>query len=87
MQIATILICFLLNTVYPTNRKQISFLLADGCDVDPDGLIFSQEEDTHSPIESWGWKWTKDVTIVPNNVGWPSYNYMPDGHISGLKAR
>ena len=46
-----------------------------------------QEEDTDNPIETWEWKWSSDVTIVPNNVGWPSYKYMPDGHISGVKVR
>ena len=86
MKIARVLNFLVLNTVYSINRNQIVVVQADGCNVDPDSHIFTQEEDTNSPIESWGWKWTKDVTIVPNNVGWPSYKYMPDGHISGVEV-
>ena len=57
-----------------------------GCDFDPSKPIFTQEEDTDNPIEDWGWTWTKGIEIVPNNVGWPSYKYMPDGHISSIKV-
>ena len=59
---------------------------SSGCDFDPNSIIFIQEETTDNPIKDWGWKWTKDIDIVPNNVGWPSYKYMPDGHISAIKV-
>ena len=59
---------------------------ASGCDFDPNSHIFIQEEKTEHPIENWGWTWTKDIEVVPNKVGWPSYKYMPDGHISTVKV-
>ena len=59
---------------------------AAGCDFDPNSHIFIQEENTEHPIENWGWTWTKDIEVVPNKVGWPSYKYMPDGHISTIKV-
>ena len=59
---------------------------AGGCDFDPSSHIFIQEENTDHPIENWGWTWTKEIEVVPNKVGWPSYKYMPDGHISTIKV-
>ena len=86
MRIAEIFVSLLLTTVYPIHQNQILFVAEDGCAVNSDSSIFMQEEDTDNPIETWEWKWSSDVTIVPNNVGWPSYKYMPDGHISGVKV-
>lgn len=73
----TILYCY---------QNFISFAASDGCTFDPDSDIFKQNEDTSSPVENWGWKWTTNISVVPNNVGWPIYKWMPDGHISPLKV-
>ena len=67
-------------------QNSMNFVISDGCTFDPDSAIFNQNEDTSSPVENWDWKWTKNISVVANNVGWPIYNWMPDGHISPLKV-
>ena len=48
--------------------------------------MFNQYENMSSPAENWSWTSTGQVSTVPNHVGWPSYRWMPDGHISALKV-
>ena len=80
IEFAIALLFFLIVHAY------ISCASSSGCDFDPNSHIFIQEENTEDPIENWGWTWTNPIEIVPNRVGWPSYKYMPDGHISTIKV-
>ena len=59
---------------------------SEGCQFDPDSAIFNQEENDTSPIKDWGWKWTSNFSVVPNNAGLPIYKWMPDGHMSSIKV-
>ena len=48
--------------------------------------MFHQVENTSSPILDWDFC-IRYKRVVANTVGWYTYNYMPDGHISTLKVR
>ena len=48
--------------------------------------MFLQRENDTDPIENWSWRLKTEYEIVPNKVGWPHYNWMPDGHFSTLKV-
>ena len=47
--------------------------------------MFHQVENTSSPILDWDFCF-RYRRVVANTVGWYTYNYMPDGHISTLKV-
>ena len=47
--------------------------------------MFLQYEDETDPILRWSWRFLTDYQVVENVVGWPSYRWMPDGHISTLR--
>ena len=74
----------LFYTILYFYHNRIFVVASDGCTFDPDSTILKQSEDTSSPVENWAWKWTKNISVVPNDVGWPIYKWMPDGHISPL---
>ena len=57
----------------------------EGCSFDPSMPMFSQVEDTSDPITSWDFVILSE-NVVENTIGWPSYKWMPDGHISSLKV-
>ena len=76
-------------------------LTSEGCSYDEDAPIFHQQEDTSSPIRWTGQNieyfynnivyrnWDFLITysmVVENTVGWPNYNWMPDGHISTVQV-
>ena len=46
-------------------------------------MMFQQKEEAKEPVQDWTFLVT-DVTTVPNKLGWPTYRWMPDGHISVL---
>ena len=48
--------------------------------------MFLQYEEEDEPILRWSWRFLTDYQVVENVVGWPSYNWMPDGHISTLRV-
>ena len=48
--------------------------------------MFNQVENSSSPILDWDFC-IRYKRVVANTVGWYTYNYMPDGHISTLKVR
>ena len=48
--------------------------------------MFLQYEDDEEPILKWSWRFLTDYQVVENVVGWPSYKWMPDGHISTLRV-
>ena len=58
----------------------------EGCDWNETSLMFLQIENDTDPIENWSWRLKTEYKIVPNKVGWPHYNWMPDGHFSTLKV-
>ena len=47
--------------------------------------MFLQYEDERDPVERWSWRLLTDYQVVEDVVGWPSYRFMPDGHISTLR--
>ena len=61
-------------------------IASDGCQFDPTASIFNQIEKQESPKDDWGWKWTANISIVPNTANLPIYKWMPDGHISSVKV-
>ena len=56
-----------------------------GCAWDGEAEMFLQYEDERDPVESWSWRFLTEYQVVENVVDWPSYKFMPDGHISTLK--
>ena len=69
---------------FPTLIKP---LCSDGCPWDDSSDIFHQNEEIDNPVLNWSWNFTSDITTVPNHLGWPNYNHMPDAHISSIRAR
>ena len=47
--------------------------------------MFHQVENSSSPIDNWDFC-IRYRRVVANTVGWYTYNYMPDGHISTLQV-
>ena len=47
--------------------------------------MFHQAENSSSPIDNWDFC-IRYRRVVANTVGWYTYNYMPDGHISTLQV-
>ena len=56
-----------------------------GCAWDGEAEMFLQYEDERDPVERWSWRFLTEYQVVENVVDWPSYKFMPDGHISTLK--
>ena len=48
--------------------------------------MFLQYEEDDDPILEWSWRFLTDYQVVENVVGWPSYQWMPDGHLSTLRV-
>jgi len=54
---------------------------APGCHWDPLAPLFLQQEEEGA----LPWSFTLgEPSTVPNVLGWPEYNWMPDGHISSM---
>ena len=47
--------------------------------------MFHQVENNSSPILDWDFC-IRYKRVVADTVGWPTYTYMPDGHISTLQV-
>ena len=62
------------------------FFEGEGCPWDGEAGMFLQYEEEEDPILRWSWRFLTDYQVVENVVGWPSYNFMPDGHISTLRV-
>ena len=60
--------------------------LCEGCPWDGEAAMFLQYEEDDDPILQWSWRFLTDYQVVENVVGWPSYKYMPDGHLSTLRV-
>ena len=56
-----------------------------GCAYHNYAPMFRQWELTYSPVRNWGWR-IRNTQTVQNRIGWPSYRWMPDGHISTIKV-
>ena len=61
-------------------------LSGDGCLFSGDAAMFHQTEQTSSPVSDWSWRLLSQPSVVENTVGWPTYRWMPDGHISTLRV-
>ena len=61
-------------------------LSGDGCQFSGDAAMFQQTEQTSSPVSDWSWRLLSQPSVVENTVGWPTYRWMPDGHISTLRV-
>ena len=48
--------------------------------------MFHQTEETSSPVTNWSWRLLTQPTVVENTVGWPTYRWMPDGHLSTIRV-
>ena len=48
--------------------------------------MFQQSEETSSPVTDWSWRFLSEASVVENTVGWPTYQWMPDGHISTIRV-
>ena len=48
--------------------------------------MFLQYEEEDDPILRWSWRLVTDYQVVDNVVAWPSYKWMPDGHLSTLRV-
>ena len=60
--------------------------LCEGCPWDGEAALFLQYEEEDEPILKWSWRFLSDYQLVENVVGWPSYKWMPDGHLSTLRV-
>ncbi|XP_023336347.1 uncharacterized protein LOC111707468 [Eurytemora carolleeae] len=58
----------------------------DGCDYNPGSNLFTTIYPDNNSAINWTWSLPGVVAeTVLNNVGWPTYSWMPDGHLSTLK--
>ena len=71
------------TTITTTTLSTTHYINPNGCEFDPSAPMFHQDEDTSSIINDWTWN-IRYQRIVDNDVGWPTYNWMPDGHISTI---
>ena len=57
-----------------------------GCQFSGEAAMFQQTEETSSPLTDWTWRFLTQPSLVENTVGWPTYRWMPDGHLSTIQV-
>ena len=77
----------MLTKVLVNQHRVDIHIKVEGCSWDEASSMFDQSENTSRPAEAWSWVITSSTITVPNHVGWPNYNWMPDGHISTLQVQ